>query len=49
MNEYDEMAMESKRRARAALDLASLRRQSGSHYLNGGNRFDIRKIALRQS
>ncbi len=38
-----------KRRARAALDLATVRRQSGSHYLNGGNHFDIRKIALGQS
>jgi len=38
-----------KRRARAALDLATMRRQSGSHYLNGGNYFDIRKIALGQS
>jgi len=33
----------------AALDLATMRRQSGSHYLNGGNYFDIRKIALGQS
>ncbi len=38
-----------KRRARAAFDLATVRRQSGSHYLNGGNYFDIRKIALGQS
>ncbi len=41
--------LQGKRRARAALDLATMRRQSSSHYLNGGNYFDIRKIALGQS
>lgn len=45
----EEVLKDRKRRARAALDLATMRRQSSSHYLNGGNYFDIRKIALGQS